>query len=218
MNSNNEKRLLPKRTLSHRIEAKSYKIFIENIPENWIIRQMSERDYGVDCLIELVNDDDVTGELVSIQLKGTQRIKWTNKEQFNLSKISISTSNYWYSSPLPIFVCLVDVDLKEVYYCSVKSFIREKFLEYNKQKKFIYIIDKKNKIDNNNSKRFHSAIYAEKSIDELYYQITTFISLYSDYKTFLDDNTMLDSLSPVESDSELYLNHVYYNNSSVKNI
>ena len=60
----NNKMELPTRDAKHVTEASSYKIFSRNIPNHWIIREVSERDYGIDCYIELVNNQNqVTGEL-----------------------------------------------------------------------------------------------------------------------------------------------------------
>lgn len=74
---------LPIRDTKHVTETSSYKIFSRNIPDHWIIREVSERDYGIDCYIELVNGkNQVTGELISIQLKGKQKIKWTKDDYF----------------------------------------------------------------------------------------------------------------------------------------
>jgi Domain of unknown function (DUF4365) len=49
----------------------------DRVPKEWIIRQVTERDYGVDCYIELPNTKgEVTGELLSVQLKGVSTLDW----------------------------------------------------------------------------------------------------------------------------------------------
>jgi len=63
--------MLPKRTPQHISETASFKIFSNKIPDNWIIRYVTERDYGIDLYIELVNkDNELTGDLILIQLVG----------------------------------------------------------------------------------------------------------------------------------------------------
>lgn len=61
---------LPKRVPQHISETASFKLFSSKIPDNWIIRDITERDYGIDCYLELVNDNnELSGELALIQLK-----------------------------------------------------------------------------------------------------------------------------------------------------
>jgi hypothetical protein len=64
----------PKRVNKHITESSSFKIFSRNIPDSWIVREVTERDYGIDLYIELATKDNrVTGELISIQLKGKEK-------------------------------------------------------------------------------------------------------------------------------------------------
>ncbi|WP_165835406.1 hypothetical protein [Chryseobacterium viscerum] len=49
---------LPKRVPQHISETASFKLFSSNIPDNWIIRDITERDYGIDCYLELVNENN----------------------------------------------------------------------------------------------------------------------------------------------------------------
>lgn len=116
---------LPKRVDQHITESSSFKIFNSVIPNSWIVREVSERDYGIDCYIELVNSNNqVTGELISIQLKGIQSIIWTKENYHTLSGIKLTTTNYWRVFPIPVYICLVDLNSKEVFFNSVKESIR----------------------------------------------------------------------------------------------
>ena len=57
---------LPERIDKHITETSSYKIFSCEIPDSWIIREVTERDYGIDCYIEVVNNrNEVTGDYTS---------------------------------------------------------------------------------------------------------------------------------------------------------
>ena len=86
---------LPDRIPNHIKETTSFKIFSNHIPDNWIIRDVTERDYGVDCYVEIVNDkNQLTGDLASIQLKSTEEIDWNLDDTLLFSKVKISTSNY----------------------------------------------------------------------------------------------------------------------------
>ena len=43
----------PNRVPTHIAETRSWKILYEQVPDEWIIRQVTERDYGIDCFVEL---------------------------------------------------------------------------------------------------------------------------------------------------------------------
>jgi len=54
----------PKRPIEHVIQSASWKIFKANTPAEWIIREATGRDYGIDSYIEIIfPDGKVTGEL-----------------------------------------------------------------------------------------------------------------------------------------------------------
>ncbi len=66
----------PKRSETHKIEAASWRLLQELAPDEWIVREVSERDYGIDAYIEVATSTgDVTGNLVSIQLKGVDELE-----------------------------------------------------------------------------------------------------------------------------------------------
>ncbi|WP_417559164.1 DUF4365 domain-containing protein [Mesoflavibacter zeaxanthinifaciens] len=204
---------LPERVATHITETSSFKVFSNNIPDSWIIREVTERDYGIDCYIELVNTkNQVTGELISIQLKGKQVISWTRENYFTFSGINISTTNYWNRFPTPVFICLVDVVSKEVFFCPVKSRIRQKYYDYAKQEKFSYRIEKRDKLELSNLKPFISSYFQEKQIRDLELNLTTFISHYQQYQDFVNANVGRDCFMGVEEEDRiLYLKHFYNN-------
>jgi hypothetical protein len=90
----------PKRPSKHIKETESWKILQNSVPSEWIVRGVSERDYGVDCYIEMVgNDGSVTGDLLSVQLKGTELLDWKhndrqNRDEARFSGIKIETISH----------------------------------------------------------------------------------------------------------------------------
>lgn len=203
---------LPKRVQNHITETASYKIFSRCIPDHWIIRDITERDYGIDCYIELVTaNNEVTGELISIQLKGTQSIDWTNEDTHSFYGVKIPTTNYWNNFPVPVFICLVDTGLEEVYFCPVKSFIRSKYLSYIKQTNFNYQFSKSNRLQKELLSSFLKFFYQEKKIHDMEKNLTTFITHYKEYQDFILENTHRDVFMGVESSRILYLKHFYQN-------
>jgi hypothetical protein len=202
----------PQRVAQHITETASFKIFSNCIPDNWIIREVSERDYGIDCYIELVNvNNQVTGELISIQLKGMQNIPWTKGDYYTFSGVNTSTSNYWYKFPTPVFLCVVDTEKREVFYTAVKTAIRKNFFAYIKQEGFSYKVEKKHKLELSNLKDFILSYFNEKQIFDLEKNITTFMSHYQQYQDFIEANTGRDQFMGVEMNRVLYLKHFYNN-------
>lgn len=203
---------LPTRNEKHVTETSSYKIFSRKIPDHWIIREVSERDYGIDCYIELVNNQNqVTGELISVQLKGKQRIKWTKDNSFTFSGIKISTTNYWMKFPTPVFICLVDLETEEVFYSSVKESVRRNFYSYIKQDTFSYKIYKKDRLEHPNLKDFLFSYFSDKNWKNLEININTFLSNHARYKDFIGENVGRDCFMGVDIDRVLYLK-VFYEN------
>jgi len=205
----------PKRAKQHISETTSYKIFALKVPNRWIIREITERDYGIDCYIEIVNDKlQVTGELISIQLKSREKIEWnvTEPTKWTLSGIDISTTNYWYNFSVPVFIFIVDQTTNEVFFQSVSDYIKLNYLEYQKQKIFSYKIDKNNLLEGEvGLKKFLHQYYKDKSRKEFEKNIVTFFANYKHYVDFFEENTNRDVFLGVETSRVLFARHFYNN-------
>lgn len=129
----------PERNINHIKETASFKIFSSQIPNHWIIRELSERDYGIDALIELVDSaNKVTGELVSIQLKSTHSVDFEAALKYRLYSIGKKTTNYWLYSSLVTFVFLVDESKGLIFMKSVDDHVRMNYQRYADSAKFYY--------------------------------------------------------------------------------
>jgi hypothetical protein len=206
---------LPKRSSKHITETASFKIFNEKIPNNWVLREVTERDYGLDCYIELVNKNDyLTGHLVSIQIKGRNGVKWnkTNPNKFTLTGINISTTNYWCNFSVPVLLCLVDIKAREVFCLPVKTYIRRHFSKYADQKSFNYRFDKRLILDGSSglSNLVHF-YFRDLRLDRFENNAITFITHYEKYSEFINSNLNRDCFMGVETNRILYLKHVYNN-------
>ena len=118
----------PKRPKQHVQEANSIDIFKQKIPKHWVIRGVTERDYGIDLFVEIVQDDHITGKLFTCQLKSIEKIK----NNLTCNNIKPSTFNYWYALPTTTFVFFIDIQNKEAYYCNVKKYIRQNYEKFKK--------------------------------------------------------------------------------------
>lgn len=79
---------------------------------DFLYRELSERDYGIDAIIEYFNNEEITGKIALIQLKGTSgKIKsLVNKPVISCP---ISTSNAFYALQNNIPVILIYASLSE---------------------------------------------------------------------------------------------------------
>lgn len=112
----------PRRIKTHISESESFNILSKALPSEWVIRELTERDYGIDLYVEIVRPDGcVTGDLVALQVKSTNKITFNKNNIKYLNGIKRSTLNYWKGLPVPVFVFLVNLDDKNVYWCNIES-------------------------------------------------------------------------------------------------
>ncbi len=118
----------PKRPDSHIIESTSFRIFSSTIPNDWIVREVTEKDYGIDCYVEICENGYMTGKLLSIQLKASNEIKLSENNQFaTYYGVKKTTLNYWYNLPTPVFFIFIDIKKEICYYCNIKKHIRQNY-------------------------------------------------------------------------------------------
>lgn len=135
---------LPSRPATHMTEAASWRLLQSLAPETWIVREMTERDYGIDAYIEITSDaGEITGDLISVQLKGTESLEWKapagktgkkpKKDKSDLDhtarspQIASSTANYWERLPVPVFLFVADISGGDIYFASVEPVIRRNY-------------------------------------------------------------------------------------------
>ncbi|HPT28030.1 MAG TPA: DUF4365 domain-containing protein [Bryobacteraceae bacterium] len=61
-----------RRAATHVIDTKAVRTVIAALPESWLVRGLEERDYGIDMMLEIFDEDYPTGDLVFAQIKGTE--------------------------------------------------------------------------------------------------------------------------------------------------
>jgi hypothetical protein len=215
---------LPCRPEEHIIETDSWKIMQNCLPSEWILRDITARDYGIDCYIELVNNkNELTGDLVSIQLKGKKKLKWRNapKGQHLISTISgikISTVNYWMKLPVPTFLCVAELSSKKLYFSPIELNIRRNYLKLSKQQSLSFKIDARYEMTNEMGLQLFIAFYLrEKTHSTFTYNFTTLLNNSRQYSDFIFENLGRDCFLGVEPDVELRLLQMYMTCKSVAN-
>ncbi|MYF69612.1 MAG: DUF4365 domain-containing protein [Proteobacteria bacterium] len=127
----------PKRPETHVLETKAMRLFQTLAPNDWILRETTERDYGIDAYIELVSPDgDVTGQLMSAQVKAERGLAWRAGSRARVAtspQIRTTTARYWVNLPVPVFLFVADLDSSNVFYVPVDEQIRRNFEKLDTQ-------------------------------------------------------------------------------------
>ena len=135
--------MLPQRTWQHIAEAAAYKLLQAKLPEKWMLRTVTERDYGNDFLIEIVDDNGMmTGQSAWVQLKARKTVKWNRFGKMRLGDVKKSTTNYWRLNTAPVFIFMVDLQKEDIYFLCAEYYIRRNFSTYLKEGNFAYYFDR----------------------------------------------------------------------------
>ena len=65
--------IYPERSETHRTDTSAVRRLMTQLSSDWVIRDLSERDYGIDLKLEYFNDNKPTGKIVFLQVKGTTK-------------------------------------------------------------------------------------------------------------------------------------------------
>lgn len=204
---------MPQRVPQHISETASFKLFSEKIPDKWIIREVTERDYGVDCYLEIVNDDNsLTGDLAIIQLKSMQSIPWTKNDTYLLADVKISTTNYLYKFAVPTFIFLADISSQELFLVQIHYEVQRNFLEYAKQDKFSFRFKKSNKFEGKDGEfLFKFKFYYQNERAQFENELLFFLSALQHFKDFQSLHTNLDYHLGLEDEDQIFFEAMHRN-------
>lgn len=201
---------LPKRPKQHVTETASYRILKNTIPDEWILRDITERDYGVDCYIEIVGDDShLTGDMAFIQLKGTDCVKWKGSEggnYTNLTGINKSTAEYWMELQVPVFVFMADISTNEIFSIPARESIRHNYYKFLKNSGFSLKVDRQKRFS---LKSFLYDYRKERNYEQFKLHLITFISNLDVYIEFIMNNRGRHEQFEVDSERHLYFIQMY---------
>ena len=208
----------PKRTSEHIMESLSWRRFEQCAPDQWIIREVTERDYGIDAYVEMVTSKgEVTGDLCSIQLKGTETIHWSENtgnqgRRYHLAGIKKATVNYWMHLPVPVFVVLVDTRNGRVYFAPVKNQVRKHYSEFcdNRQRTFGFDFYETLELGQEvGTSVFVLAYFREKSFSRYSEHLRSLLIHWRDYFEYIVHNQSRDQFLQVDDQEQLKLIHIY---------
>ena len=206
----------PKRPSKHIKETESWKILQNSVPSEWIVRGVSERDYGVDCYIEMVgNDGSVKGDLLSVQLKGTELLDWKhndrqNRDEARFSGIKMETINYWMNLAVPVFLCVAETSTNKLFFAPIKHQVRNQYKKYMNQQSLSFLLSTEHSLDRGQGLfNFIICYIQEKNFKELTELSRLLLIHLPQYYEFIIGNQELDPFLGVEPEEELMFVHIY---------
>lgn len=129
------------RSNSHARETASRDIVrskIDNFYPNGdaLIREWSERDYGIDFVLELFEDGYPTGKIAFLQIKGTAKVieKLKTSEEVSCSNVSLSSFEYARQVRIPFILIYVSTAIPSCfYYIDLQSSIKSLTIKDSKK-------------------------------------------------------------------------------------
>lgn len=205
---------LPMRTAEHVTEAAAWRLLQTIAPAEWIVREISERDYGIDCYIELASKSgEITGDLMSVQLKGTERIEWKNASVGKTARspsIKTSTAAYWLSLPVPVFLFVADLSEQNIYFTSVEDDIRSQFSKLAEQETMSFEPRSELNLKSELGLALLSWFYRrERTHEQFLFHIINLLSHVEAFSNFILEHQNRDVFMEVEEDAHLEFRALY---------
>jgi tetratricopeptide (TPR) repeat protein len=115
---------LPRRSRNHEIEEKAEAAFKTRLLESgaFILQRADHKDYGTDCQIEVVDQNDATNVRVHVQLKGTERT--ANADGSISVEIDRTNLNYLLMHPHSFYACY-HLPTDSLWMCFAESVLRQ---------------------------------------------------------------------------------------------
>lgn len=114
-----------KRPRKHIIQTISNKAFANIIPDEWAAREL-DQDYGLDFMVEIFEEEESTGKLLFVQLKGTDDKPENDSITYQLKRTHL---DYYNSIPNPILFVIYSIPAKTfwaVWTNNLKDFLETK--------------------------------------------------------------------------------------------
>jgi hypothetical protein len=114
----------------------------------WFFREQFVKDYGIDALVEVVENDGPTGQLIAIQIKSGESYFSESNENTITYRPDVKHVEYWLRHDLPVIITLFNPTEDKFYWVPVsKDTIRRT------KKAYKIIIPKSNILNSENCNR-----------------------------------------------------------------
>ena len=90
--------------------------------DHWEYRDITGVDVGVDCVLELTENDLWTGNSLECQVKGRTTPKYNCSKEFISIEMKVSTINYALSKANTFMLLLVDIMEERTYYLPIQDY------------------------------------------------------------------------------------------------
>lgn len=94
----------PKRILQHEIDSETCKIVASLFSRTWELRDLTGRDFGIDKIVEKFEDGYATGEMLLLQIKGTEKPINSTNPKFSLETKTLLYAEM-FSTPFLLLYC-----------------------------------------------------------------------------------------------------------------
>ena len=121
------------RISSHAVETRSCDIIKSKVNASFengdlLYREITGRDYGIDGIIELFDDGNITGKFALAQVKGTSEKIVPLKKTPNYVSCNISASNarYAFQNRMPVILFYVSIKAPDcIYFMDIRQAISD---------------------------------------------------------------------------------------------
>jgi hypothetical protein len=176
---------LPQRTREHVLEGESIKFIEQSFPPEWII-ESGQKDYGIDLLIEIVRNSDVTGAHFLMQIKGTDLPKITESKYITY-RCKTSTLQYFLERHELIIFLIYDSKERVGYWIWIQDFIRNNLKEdWKNQKTATVLIPLENRLDKKSVEIIEQRVLMAHDQSKWLTTIQTIQNPYIDYRLTYD--------------------------------
>lgn len=124
------------RTYTHIVDSKAIKAVINELPIEWVIRSLTERDYGIDLMVELFEEDGPdksgrtkyrsSGWTANLQIKGTETPLKIGKKGLS---VTLNTDFLHYAErfaiPFVLLVVYVGKGPSTVHFLWIQRYIKD---------------------------------------------------------------------------------------------
>ncbi len=189
------------RVLQHEIDTQARKKILLSFPKNWEHRELTGRDYGIDLLVEVFNKTLPTGQMILIQLKGTEK-NFQDQLYFDIPVNTLKYS-YFFQHPVFLMVCPINDINNQVYYLWLQEYI-DVVLDFEKpkwrdNKKTVRLFFPKENIVQNRIDHLEFVAEHPKRLKEF----CKLARICSELEYLLDEFDSLDFLCPIDTEEEI---------------
>lgn len=102
---------------------------------HWEYHECTGTDHGIDCIIELIENEEWHNKKIEGQIKGTQKPMLLKNENAFSFPLDIKTANYGLGSSIAFVIFFVDVDEERVYYLPLQDYFIANPTEFDRLEK-----------------------------------------------------------------------------------